>query len=216
MKKTLTNVEVPTKKVKVSKGENSKQKKKKLVNCWVETDLTPEEIPINVSTSCQESFNGSSSTDADMENVINSTTGPFTVTEGWDAPLQEGEVEYFISRSNTKQRISDANEELSNTDNSQSTPVLNPVLIDKKLKLKSTSSPSAPLLASTPTNAEKKVKIMLQLNRSQDTSEYIRQLRSSPKIPYDSAKKPGKGLLKPNSVPSPINPHYKKKIGLEF
>lgn len=93
-------------------------------------------------------------------------------------------------------------------------------VIDKKQKLKSnlmsTSSPSAPLSASTPTNAEKKVKIMLQLNRSQDTSEYIRQLRSSPKIPYDSAKKPGKGLLKPNLVPSPINPHYKKKIGLEF
>lgn len=142
--------------------------------------------------------------------------GPFTVTEGWDTPLQEGEVEYFISKSNIKQRISDANQKLSTAEDSQSTQILTPIA-DKKQKLKSTltstSSPSAP---STPTNAEKKVKIMLQLNRSQDTSEYIRQLRSSPKIPYDSAKKPGKGLLKPNLLPSPINPHYKKKIGLEF
>lgn len=118
-----------------------------------------------------------------------------------------------------KQRLNDANDKLSNGKGSQSKAALNPVA-DKKRKLKSTltpaSSPSAPFTPSTPTNAEKKVKIMLQLNRSQDTSEYIRQLRSSPKIPYDSAKKPGKGLLKPNLLPSPINPHYKKKIGLEF
>lgn len=74
-KKTLTNVEVQPKKIKLSKVEDSKLKKKKSLNSWVETDLTPEEIPINVNNSCKESVNGNSSTDPDMENVINSTTG---------------------------------------------------------------------------------------------------------------------------------------------
>ncbi len=240
-KKVLTNTEVQPKKIKLSKVEDSKLKKKKLVNTWVETDITPEEISVNVSNSSQSVTMNGGSSDPEMENVINSTTGkditkvtstfflnnffdfifpgPFTVTEGWETPLQEGEIEYVISKSNTKQRLSDANEKfLSDSEDSQPKQVSTPIA-NKKQKLKSTltSTPTpTPTTPSTPANTKKKVKIILQLNRSQDLNESIRQLRSSAKIPYDSAKKPGKGLLKPNLPPSPINPHYKKKIGLEF
>ncbi|XP_037049096.1 ribosomal RNA processing protein 1 homolog isoform X2 [Bradysia coprophila] len=206
-KKVLSGAEVvqPAKKAKICKVDDPKLKKKKSVETdqWVETDLTPEEISVDVSNSCPDQSMNGSSADPDMENVINSTTGPFTVTEGWDTPLQEGEVEYFISKSNLKQRIGDANKKQTNLDDSQSKQFSSPAA-GRKHKLKATtltstptptpSTPNGPSTPSTPSNAEKKVKIMLQLNRSQDTSEYIRQLRSSPKIPYDSAKKPGRKL----------------------
>lgn len=96
--------------------------------------------------------------------------------------------------------------------------VINPAAIRGK-KLKSNlcqpaETQSAPV---TPISTQKKrVKIMLKLNSSQDTNEYIRQLRSSPNVPFDADKKPSKGLLKANLMPSPINPYYKKKIGLKF
>lgn len=97
----------------------------------------------------------------------------------------------------------------------QSNLVLNPLAVrGKKIKSQLLQTQSAPV---TPISAQKKrVKIMLALNSSQDTSEYIRQLRSSPNVPYDADKKPSKGLLKANLMPSPINPYYKKKIGLNF
>lgn len=63
------------KKMKLSKVDSdAKLKKKKSVDSWVETDLTPEEISINGNSSCAETINGST-TDHGMENVINSTTG---------------------------------------------------------------------------------------------------------------------------------------------
>lgn len=64
-------------------------------------------------------------------------------------------------------------------------------------------------------SAEKRVKIALKMNQSQEVTEYIRQLKQSPHLPYDSAKKPSKGVLKPNLAPSPINPFYKRLIGIE-
>lgn len=93
--------------------------------------------------------------------------------------------------------------------------VLNPAAVrGKQTKSQLMRSQSEPV---TPISSQKKrVKIMLALNSSQDTSEYIRQLRSSPNVPYDADKKPSKGLLKANLMPSPINPYYKKKIGLKF
>uniref|UniRef100_A0A1B0FAP0 Uncharacterized protein n=1 Tax=Glossina morsitans morsitans TaxID=37546 RepID=A0A1B0FAP0_GLOMM len=62
----------------------------------------------------------------------------------------------------------------------------------------------------------KRVRIDLNHNTSQKPYEYIQQIRKSPNVPYDATKKPSKGLLKPNSTPSPINPFYKKKIGLSL
>lgn len=84
-----------------------------------------------------------------------------------------------------------------------------------KLAQSKTSTPNifADKPASTP-SSEKKVKIALKMNKSQEVTEYIRQLKQSPH-PYDSAKKPSKGVLKPNLAPSPINPFYKRLIGLE-
>uniref|UniRef100_A0A1A9VLY3 Ribosomal RNA processing protein 1 homolog n=1 Tax=Glossina austeni TaxID=7395 RepID=A0A1A9VLY3_GLOAU len=62
----------------------------------------------------------------------------------------------------------------------------------------------------------KRVRIDLNHNTSQKPHEYIQQIKKSPNVPYDATKKPSKGLLKPNSTPSPINPFYKKKIGLSL
>ncbi|XP_053949496.1 ribosomal RNA processing protein 1 homolog [Anastrepha ludens] len=124
----------------------------------------------------------------------------------WDTPLAEGEVEYFIP--SRKIQLKEANVNL----------VPNPMA--KKL----TNKTSTPISAkkgkaafSTPTmGSVKRVKIALKHNTMQNPSEYIKQIKSSPNLPYDADKKPGKGLLKPNSMPSPINPFYKKKIGLRL
>lgn len=103
------------------------------------------------------------------------------------------------------------------------TPELNstPKSADKKVKSTSklaqskTSTPNIFVDKATPSSsAEKRVKIALKMNRSQEVTEYIRQLKQSPH-PYDSAKKPLKGALKPNLAPSPINPFYKRLIGIE-
>lgn len=90
--------------------------------------------------------------------------------------------------------------------------VLNPAAIKGK-KMSARKILSAP---TTPISKQKKVKINVKLNQSQGTDDYIRQIRNSPNLPYDSTKKPSKGLLKPNLLPSPINPYYKKKIGLNI
>ncbi|XP_033225406.1 ribosomal RNA processing protein 1 homolog [Belonocnema kinseyi] len=60
------------------------------------------------------------------------------------------------------------------------------------------------------TPSKKRVKIMLQRNTAQHTSEYFQQLRQSPQIPYDANRKPRAGVLKPSPLPSPINPFYKR------
>lgn len=81
-KRTLAHTEVPLKKMKVEEIKGSKPKKKKMMNRWVETDLSPDEIPINAShtndvsaTSTKHFFNGNGCSGAETENVINSTTG---------------------------------------------------------------------------------------------------------------------------------------------
>lgn len=96
-----------------------------------------------------------------------------------------------------------------------------------KLTQSNNSTPNSGILAEktaqlsnlTPTSAflsaEKRVKIALKMNKSQEVTEYHRQLKQSPNLPYDSAKKPLKGVLKPNLTPSPINPFYKRLIGMK-
>ncbi|XP_015586757.1 ribosomal RNA processing protein 1 homolog [Cephus cinctus] len=58
---------------------------------------------------------------------------------------------------------------------------------------------------------KKRVKIVLQRNTAQHTSEYMKQLQQSPAIPYDANRKPPAGVLKPSPLPSPVNPFYKRK-----
>ncbi|XP_076641671.1 ribosomal RNA processing protein 1 homolog Nnp-1 isoform X2 [Halictus rubicundus] len=60
-------------------------------------------------------------------------------------------------------------------------------------------------------NTKKRVKIVLQRNTAQHTSEYILQVQRSPSIPYDANKKPLVGVLKASPIPSPINPFYRKR-----
>ncbi|XP_015117598.1 ribosomal RNA processing protein 1 homolog [Diachasma alloeum] len=69
-----------------------------------------------------------------------------------------------------------------------------------------TKTPGTPQVSSS---TKKRVKIMLQKNTAQHTSEYFKQLIMSPGIPYDANKKPGAGVLKPSPLPSPVNPFYK-------
>jgi len=127
-------------------------------------------------------------------------------TSEWDEPLKDGEIEYFVS--STKIRLNEANNMLNeeknknNTDNTDSldnetTLLLNPfakmnssknkkskanVLLGKKMKKeKSVLNMSLP--------EKKKVKIALGKNMVQKPSEYIRQIKNSPQLPYDAEKK---------------------------
>lgn len=58
---------------------------------------------------------------------------------------------------------------------------------------------------------KKKVVFGLSRNTAQCTSEYRRQIRKSPGIPFDANKKPLASVLKMCPIPSPLNPFYKKK-----
>lgn len=69
--------------------------------------------------------------------------------------------------------------------------------------------PKKTLLQTLSQSEPKKVKIMLNKNTAQNTSEYLRTLRQKPSIPYDANRRPTAGVLKPNLLPSPINPFYK-------
>lgn len=157
--------------------------------------------------------------------------GVFNEETEWDKPLEEGEVEFLVTP--TKQRLKHLNGELEDRAVTSSKMVKNPFATNgpaskkqkKKQLLNVPESPKTPVnnkLAAvggqlrTPNSSGKRVKIMLEKNMAQEKSEYFRQLRNSPQIPFDSTKKPTKGLLKPNSMPSPINPYYKKQIGLKL
>lgn len=147
-----------------------------------------------------------------------------SIESKWDEPLKEGEYEYVVK--SKKSLIKDANKTLELLDNQQkdsSNLVINPFAKKKKMSgsknnllnkvLKSSHNSSADLM--TPKKA-KKVKIVLQKNMAQNPHEYIQQVRLSPNVPYDSKKQPSKSLLKPNLMPSPINPFYMKKLGIKI
>ncbi|XP_003436209.2 ribosomal RNA processing protein 1 homolog [Anopheles gambiae] len=127
---------------------------------------------------------------------------PFETKDEWSEPLQEGEEEYFIPAR-------------------KMTPITarleKPPKAAAKVNLgKRVASGAATDDGEEPvTPARKRVKIALNKNVAQDLVEHIKQVKSSPQLPFDSAKKPSKSLLKPNLIPSPINPFYKKKFGLK-
>lgn len=176
--KSITDMEVQTKKIKLCEVE--KLKVRKMEHIDVEVDLMPVELPIIVNNSCQDSFN--SSTNSENENI-------YSDSNSWDTPIQEERAEDFTSRRQQQEnKVTEANDRWFKSDGNQ----LN-------------STGSSPLSSSTFSNVKKKVQIMLHLNKYQEPSEHYRQLISSPKIPYDRVKLPGKGLLKVNLVPQ-----YKK------
>lgn len=150
----------------------------------------------------------------------------FELQSEWDKPLQEGEIEYTLTP--TKQRLKHLNGDLEDRAVARNPFAKQTPQKPKKNTLNVpggvTGSPKTPVnkaavaagQLNTPNSSGKRVKIVLEKNMAQEKSEYFRQLRASPQIPFDSSKKPTKGLLKPHSMPSPINPYYKQKIGLKL
>ncbi|XP_029039826.2 ribosomal RNA processing protein 1 homolog isoform X3 [Osmia bicornis bicornis] len=106
---------------------------------------------------------------------------------------------------------SDSNSEKNNILTKQPTWLV-PVL--KKLENEKSRTTSAKMQhkISADSNPKKRVKIALQRNTAQHTSEYILQIQKSPGIPFDANRKPSAGVLKASPIPSPINPFYKRKI----
>ncbi|XP_021706755.1 ribosomal RNA processing protein 1 homolog isoform X1 [Aedes aegypti] len=141
----------------------------------------------------------------------------FDVHDEWSEPLKEGETEFFIPSRKTK--LKEANKQISEESSSPSPSKLKQSLVKNPFATPKNSSKLKRSLATPQTDGpseKKRVKIALNKNIFQDLHQHIQQVKSSPKVPYDSSKKPSKGALKPNLMPSPINPFYRKKIGLKL
>ncbi|CAK1592932.1 unnamed protein product [Parnassius mnemosyne] len=91
-------------------------------------------------------------------------------------------------------------------------------LVVKKIKdLKNIASTKKPNKITSPKlslDTPKKVKFVLKNNGAQGPIDYYKSVKQSPNIPFDSSKQPSKTNLKP-SMPSPINPFFKKKLRLK-
>lgn len=154
----------------------------------------------------------------------------FNVDDEWTKPLEDGEVELYMPSRKNKLKI--INKDLLNSTDTEIllTPKNTKLLINpfakigsaktnttvKQSKIKGKQRLSLDSQTHVTASGQKRVKIALHKNVEQETEEYLDQVKSSPQVPYDSNKKPTKSLLKPNLMPSPINPFYKKKIGLNF
>lgn len=116
---------------------------------------------------------------------------------GWSEPLKPGEQEFFVPT--RKVQVKQANNKLllNPLANDQTTPK-NPAQRLKQL--------ATPLTGS----GRKKVRIMTKCNSAYPKSDYYRQLKLSPQLPYDANRLPGKSALKPHVLPGPIHPNYKK------
>uniref|UniRef100_A0A2M3Z0A9 Putative nucleolar protein n=1 Tax=Anopheles braziliensis TaxID=58242 RepID=A0A2M3Z0A9_9DIPT len=154
--------------------------------------------------------------------IKNGNKQPFQTVDEWSEPLKDGEEEYFIPSRKLKKASKMNFSSASTMSHSVGTPVAD-AGERKKGSLKRTPPPTGqPSIVSTKdddiepvTPARKRVKIALNKNVAQELDEHVKQVKSSPQMPFDSAKKPAKSLLKPNLIPSPVNPFYKKKIGLK-
>lgn len=128
---------------------------------WVDTYLPTDEIATNADNLLQDSFNGISTTDAGKKNVI--------TVYGWDLSSQEEKAckanSSIFKTEGRKRQLYEANARWLRLDENQ------------------------PISSSTTVSANKKVKIMLEYNRSQEVTEYLEQL-SSQKILYDRTKRP--------------------------
>jgi ribosomal RNA-processing protein 1 len=151
---------------------------------------------------------------------------PFQVTDDeWSEPLKDGEVELFVPSRKQKLKALQKVEAEANEDTTASPKlVLNPFskhtgTVKKQKESKGTPTIPRIQLPQTGTSGStggKRVIIALNRNKAQSPHEYIKQVKESPNLPFDSSKKPTKSLLKPNVIPSPINPFYQKKIGLKL
>lgn len=149
---------------------------------------------------------------------------PFKITDDeWSEPLKDGEIELFVPSRKQKLKALQQVEVEQAVETSRSNLLLNPFAKHtgtvKKQKLSKTPS-AVPRIElpqpSTSGSSGKRVIIALNKNKAQSPHEYIKQVKDSPNLPFDSSKKPSKSLLKPNVIPSPINPFYQKKIGMKL
>ena len=132
----------------------------------------------------------------------------------WSEPLKEGEIEMFVP--SMKKKLEQIKEKEKLEKEEEKKLVKNPFATPQKPALRGKNvKTSTPLQKELLTPGGKKhVVIALNQNVSQEHNEYIEQVKNSPPISFDGSKKPTKGLLKPHCMPSPINPFYKRKLGL--
>lgn len=116
---------------------------------------------------------------------------------GWSEPLQPGEEEFFVAARKVQVKQANSKLLLNPLANAQATPK-NPAQRLRQL--------TTPLTGSSC----KKVRIVTKCNSAYPKSDYYRQLKLSPQLPYDANRLPGKSALKPHVLPGPINPNYKK------
>ncbi|XP_043640684.1 ribosomal RNA processing protein 1 homolog [Drosophila teissieri] len=107
---------------------------------------------------------------------------------GWDAPLEAGEQDIFVP--SRKLQLKQANSKLQ-----KSTP----------------KQPARIQFATPQTGSAKRVRIVTKSNCVYPKSDYYRQLKLSPQVPYDAERLPGKSALKPHVLPGPIHPNFKAK-----
>ncbi|SPP85767.1 ribosomal RNA processing protein 1 homolog [Drosophila guanche] len=114
---------------------------------------------------------------------------PKSAANGWETALEAGEQELFLP--SRKQQLKQINSTLQKSTTPQPAQCL-------------------PQQASTPQRGSaKRVQIQVKRNSSYPKSDYYRQLKLSPGLPYDADRLPGKSALKPHVMPGPINPNYK-------
>lgn len=214
--------DIPKKRRSITPAEKQK------VNQWQEEDIVVAASAVKpaVSAGVHESGKKRKSKDSKQAAPVSTPKVKKAQTfavDPWDLPLEDGEVE-FTTPSRKKKLAEICNQAaLSFGTKSGEKKVPNPVALAalRGKYNKHSPTPATPVDANSTTvgklsSGEKRVKIMLKMNRSQETSEYLQQLRNSPNTPYDANKKPTKGLLKPNLMPSPINPYYIRAHGLKF
>ncbi|XP_050090693.1 ribosomal RNA processing protein 1 homolog [Anopheles aquasalis] len=215
-KKNTTN-ETIARKMEVNSGSSVDEKTPKL-SSKKKLDMSSESLAKSPSKIQPPSTAGQAVKQANVGKKAGSKNGnkqPFQTVDEWSEPLKDGEEEYFIASRKLK-KASKMN--LSSVSSTSHTPVADE---RKKGSLKRTPPTGQQATDSTKddhepvTPARKRVKIALNKNVAQELDEHVKQVKSSPQMPFDSAKKPTKSLLKPNLIPSPVNPFYKKKIGLK-
>ncbi|XP_039491321.1 ribosomal RNA processing protein 1 homolog [Drosophila santomea] len=121
-------------------------------------------------------------------NDDDATTSTPQPANGWDAPLEAGEQDIFVP--SRKLQLKQANSKLQ-----KSTP----------------KQPARIQFATPQTGSAKRVRIVTKSNCVYPKSDYYRQLKLSPQVPYDAERLPGKSALKPHVLPGPIHPNFKAK-----
>ncbi|GLV37002.1 Nnp-1 [Carabus blaptoides fortunei] len=131
----------------------------------------------------------------------------------WASPLQDGELDFFVVSNKTKKKLKRLSE-LKGQPVTQLVNDLSASVLNGKQNTPKRNVVKNPFSEATPSRGEKKIKFALNLNKSQDISEHISQVISSPGNPYDATKKPAKPLLKASPMVSPVNPFYRIKFRL--